>query len=123
MTGLVNHFVFDMVSLQIVAVVLLGFWLASYNQPIFVHLQTPRDYARYGGTLALVLWLLVGGTALYYHAPWLMVGKVGLWALHVGVLAVVRWRFAPRERPMAWQFFNEFSRFEAIASLGILFLR
>ena len=123
MKELINHFVFDTVSLQIVAVILLGFWFANRKLPTTGDLDTPRDYFGHAGTLALALFVAVSVTARYYGAPWLMVGKIALWALHVGVLMALRWRFTSRNRPSLWAFLGEFARFEAIASLGVLFLK
>jgi hypothetical protein len=118
MKELVNHFVFDSVSLQIVALVLLAFWMQArrlYNRNATWYM-VPKEVSIESAWLAVWLFALIGSCSAYYGAPLATVGKVGLWALHVGILALVRWYYTGKR-------FEDFARFEAIASLGILFLK
>lgn len=124
MKELINHFVFDTVSLQIVAVVLLGFWLqARHGFVQYSENEPPRTFAIEAVKLAVFLFVLIAGVASYYGAPWKMLGKIALWALHIGVIAFVRWQFVPINRRGVRTFLEDAARFEAIASLGILFLK
>lgn len=124
MKELINHFVFDTVSLQIVAVVLLGFWLqARHGFVQYAENEPPRTYAIESLKLAFFLCVLIVGVASYYGAPWKMLVKIAAWALHVGVIAFVRWTFVPISRRGFRSFLEDAARFEAIASLGILFLK
>jgi hypothetical protein len=121
---LINHFVFDTVSLQIVAVVLLAFALSNWRGHVqYAENEPPRTFAGVSVVLAFWLFVLVAGVASYYGAPIRMTGKIAVWALHVGLIAFARLLFVKPHRHGLRSFLDDAARFEAIASLGVLFLK
>jgi biotin transporter BioY len=121
---LVNHFIFDSVSFQVLALVLFGFWLSARRGQIgYADTEPPRTFAGEALTLAVYQFMLIGVVALYYGWTWRTIGMVALWALHVGVLWFMRGMLLRRRSLSLRAFLAEVARFEAVASLGVLFLK
>lgn len=123
---MVNHLLYDTVSLQIVALVFVAFAAAEWVDGGVgrVVYPSPRRIVGLSAALTVALCLLIGGSAKYYGAPWLILGKVMLWAGHVGLLAAGRQVIDRRVRSYRVSVCLVYlAIFEAVASLAVVFLR
>lgn len=117
-----GHFWFDTVSLELLGLVLCGWWLGMVG-------CFPRDgrepvsLARLGVQRALASFLVLSVASAYYgrldgsRALWVLV-----WASQVGLLTMVRMVLTRGCSIAVWKFWELALIFWAVASLAVVFL-
>lgn len=129
MTNLMNHFLSDTVSFQILTLVLLAFALHARGIVIgYSQQEPPSTFGSEGLRLAAYLFAAIGGMALYYGFGWRTLVGIACWALHVGVLwfargMAIRGAETTRGQINRAALLNDLARLEAIAALGVLFYK
>jgi len=117
-----GHLWFDTVSLQLIGLVFLGWWLGMMGCfPGDGH--EPVSLLRFGAQRALASFLVLALTLAYYgRLTFPVASRLGLWAAQVGILTVIRMAVIRGRSIETWKFWELALIFWAVASLTVQFL-